>query len=120
MTTPKKTVLIVEDDEAIRESLRELLEEEGYPVLTAENGRRALDVLNESHLPGLVLLDLMMPIMNGWQLLERLQANPTYAGLPVVVVSAAGNATQPAGSVGFIKKPVTLEALLSAVKRYCS
>jgi CheY-like chemotaxis protein len=82
-------VLVVEDDADIRESVRELLESEGLTVSVAANGREALAHLNEAEtLPDLVLLDLMMPVMDGFAFRERQRADTRLAGIPVVVLSA--------------------------------
>ena len=113
-------ILVVEDDFDIRESLRELLEAEGYRVKTAENGEVALQILsNMRRRPCLLLLDLMMPVMDGWALMGALQDDDVYATIPVVVVSAAGDADAPRRAARFIKKPYNLEALLDCVESYC-
>ena len=103
---------MVDDDEAIRESLGEALTNEGYDVLYAENGRQALDILRSSS-PGLMLLDLMMPVMSGWEVLEELQSQ--NATVPVVVVSAM---CAP-GVKACIQKPIDLGDLLRVVAEYC-
>jgi CheY-like chemotaxis protein len=110
------SVLVVDDDDAIRETVRDLLEEEGYDVLVAKNGREALDLLEKAvRCPGLVLLDLMMPVMTGWEVLEELQQREQYAGIPVVIVSAM---CAP-GAAAFLPKPVKLGRLLEVVAQYC-
>ncbi|MCM2323081.1 MAG: response regulator [Oligoflexia bacterium] len=115
-----KIVLIVEDDLDIRETFRQLLELEGYCVLTASNGKEGLEVLQGPQRPSMVLLDLMMPVMNGWEFLEAQRALPEYSKIPVVVVTAAGkDKEKTVGAAGFIKKPIELDVLLSVVKRYC-
>ncbi|HET6346900.1 MAG TPA: response regulator [Myxococcota bacterium] len=108
------TVLIVEDDFSIRESLSEMLREEGYTVETAEHGRQALERLHAGVQPAIILLDLMMPVMDGWQVLEALEAHPTLSRVPVIVVSAAvGNV--PAHARGFLRKPIRFAKLLEAI-----
>lgn len=112
-------VLIVEDDKDILETLRQLLELEGYRVSTATNGKEAFERLaNEEH-PRLILLDLMMPVMNGWEFLAAKEKNEAFSSIPVLVVSAGGNVPVPASASGFIKKPVELDVLLDAVNKYC-
>jgi CheY-like chemotaxis protein len=112
-------VLIVEDDRDIRESLQEILEFEGYEVLTATNGKEGVEALSRMPRPCLILLDLMMPVMNGWQFLEAQKSNHCLATIPVVVVSAVSERDKAAGAAAFIKKPVDLESLLKTVEKYC-
>ena len=108
------TVLVVDDDAEIREVLIQLLEEEGYTVLGAENGLQALAQLRERH-PNLMLLDLMMPVMSGWEVLETLGESGELATIPVIVVSAM---CAP-GAQACLRKPVDLDELLTLVGRYC-
>ncbi|HEY8553696.1 MAG TPA: response regulator [Burkholderiales bacterium] len=117
-----KPLLLVEDEPDIRESLRDLLADAGYPVLTAANGHEALECLRTSaERPALILLDLMMPTMGGSTFLERLKEEPDdVAAIPVVVLSAAkDSATRHPATVGRIEKPIDLDELLECVKRYC-
>lgn len=111
---PSTTVLVVEDDDEIRELVCDLLVGEGYLALPASNGRVALEAM-ERAVPDLVLLDLMMPVMNGWQLLDEMKRRPQLEPVPVVVVSALDQ--QPNGVVGQIRKPFDLDALLAMVER---
>jgi CheY-like chemotaxis protein len=117
-------VLLVEDDGDIRECVAEVLEEEGYAVASVGNGREALDHLrSEAQLPPcLIILDLMMPVMDGWQFrLEQLK-DPLLASIPVVVLTADGNALSNASAMhaaGALTKPVRLEHLLGEVARHC-
>lgn len=112
-------ILLVEDDYDIRESLRELLEVEGFHVDTAVNGREALDKLAHIKRPCVVLLDLMMPVMDGWETMHHLKQDVLLASIPVVVVSAAER-TQPPEAARFIKKPYSLDALLDTVNEFCN
>jgi signal transduction histidine kinase/CheY-like chemotaxis protein len=117
---PGHFVLVVEDDETIRLILREVLEDEGYRVVTAQNGREALEILSSGARPCVILLDLMMPVMNGWQLLEALHQRGDLARLPVVVVSAAtGVCELPAGARRCLPKPIHLGNLLAAIAESC-
>ena len=115
-------VMVVEDDTDIRECVQLLLEEEGYEVVTAANGAEAetlLADLGEKGSPCLMLLDLMMPVMSGWELLEHLRRDGKLAdGLRVVVLSAAPS-NVPSGPVACMSKPVALDKLLAAVRQYC-
>lgn len=107
-------MLVVDDDETIREVISEVLRDEGYEVACAANGAQALEAMEESGCPRLVLLDLMMPVMSGWEVLERMQSDPGLASVPVVVVSAM-NAP---GTCGHLGKPVDIESLLRTVERF--
>jgi|SRR5579859_547565 len=85
----RRAVLVVDDDDDIRGAVQEVLEGEGYRTLGASNGKEALDVLRTSaNLPALVLLDLMMPEMDGWELLVRMDEDPTLHQVPVALMSA--------------------------------
>ena len=113
-------ILLVEDEADLRETLAELLQAEGYRVDTATNGREALDRLQEADLPGLIILDLMMPVMTGWKFLEEQQQDPLLAHVPVVVLTAVANlpGMQVPGAVACFRKPVDLAAFLSTLGRY--
>lgn len=114
-----RPVLVVDDDPDIRETLRFVLEDAGYPVYTAENGREALEVLaGADPLPGLILLDLMMPVMSGDEMLRALKTVHALAGIPVTIVTASGAPMPPLAS-GLLKKPVDLDVLLRIVATSC-
>ncbi|HWE30205.1 MAG TPA: response regulator [Polyangia bacterium] len=116
----RSTVMVVEDDHDIRVGVRSLLEDEGFRVLTVTNGRSALDVLERaSELPSLIILDLMLPVMDGWHFAEQVRARPRLAGIPIVIMSAYDDPPPPAGVVGFIKKPLNPDTLLHLVSTYC-
>ncbi len=83
-----KSVLVIEDDHDTRVSLRQTLEAEGYQVISATNGNDAIKLLSQIKPPSVVLLDLMMPMMNGWEFLERQKSKLKEAGVPVVVITA--------------------------------
>jgi len=115
-----KQILIVEDDDGIREALRLTLELEGYEVLTAANGQLGLDALKEIKTPCLILLDLMMPVMDGWTFAEALGKDMALAAIPVIVVTAvADSAKGVTRAREVIKKPVDVDLLLKLVKQYC-
>jgi len=119
METETRPVLVVDDDPDIRETLRFVLEDAGYPVYLAENGKEALDLLAEIEpRPGLILLDLMMPIMSGDEVLRALKAVHALAAIPVTVVTASG-APMPKEASSMLKKPLDLDALLRVVKHSC-
>jgi len=114
-----KSVLIVDDDPDIRETLRAVLEEDGYTTQCASNGEEALALLRQAvSLPGLILLDLMMPVMTGEEMLEELRVTPLLASIPVAVVSASG-VRKPAGAAAFLRKPIDLDVLLRLVGQSC-
>lgn len=113
-------ILLVEDDDDIREGMAELLRGEGYAVHPVVNGKEALDYLQRAERePCLILLDLMMPIVDGWQVVEVLRAADRVVALPVVVMSAVDPAAAPAGTIAFVRKPVDFDLLLGLVHRYC-
>ena len=116
------SLLIVEDDFDIREMLKMFLEGEGYVVHAVANGREALNYLQQEAAPCLILLDLLTPIMDGWELRERLKQDPVLDRIPVVVVSAVSDARRQAGVIGamvHVRKPVDLNKVLDAVKTFC-
>jgi CheY-like chemotaxis protein len=111
---PAKTVLVVDDEPDIRESLRDALEDEGYDVVTAANGREALKVLPGLSRPLALILDIIMPVMSGVELYAALQSDPQLATIPVVV-STSDPSRAPAG-VLLMRKPIDLERLLKVIK----
>jgi CheY-like chemotaxis protein len=114
-------VLLAEDDEDLREAMVDTLNDAGYTVEAVGNGRDALEWLEDNALPPkLILLDLMMPIMDGWQFLDERQKTPKVAAVPVVVLSANGAFSGKASTDGFMQKPVGVKRLLDVVARYCS
>jgi CheY-like chemotaxis protein len=114
-----KTILVVEDDEGIRETLRLVIELEGYQVVTAANGKIALEVLGKMSHPSLILLDLMMPEMNGWEFAEALQADQKLAHIPIAVVTAYSDKAKKIPAKAVIKKPVDMDQLFGVVREYC-
>jgi CheY-like chemotaxis protein len=113
------TVLVVEDEEELREMMREALELNGYAVATAQEGQEALEAIAGIDHLCLVLLDLLMPGMNGWEFFMKMRQRPELASVPVVVHSSAPNRA-PDGVTRVLKKPVELERLLSIVGEYCA
>ncbi|HEX5657457.1 MAG TPA: response regulator [Polyangiales bacterium] len=112
-------ILLVEDDLDIRESIKDVLEDEGYLVAEASNGLEALDQLR-SALPDLILLDLMMPTMNGIQFRQEMAKDPVWAAIPIVILSADADARLKAESlqaVDVLEKPVELDRLFQTVAR---
>ena len=116
-------VLIVDDDHDMRSALSETLEMEGHQTACVSNGQEALDHLRTGDAPCLILLDLMMPVMNGWQFRERQLENRALAGIPLVVITADGNAASKARELSaddYLRKPLRPEELLATVAKYCS
>jgi len=116
-------ILVIEDDEGIRETIKDLLEMEGFAARTAENGREGLRVLAEMAEPCLILLDLMMPVMNGWEFLDVLKNEQRHvlATIPVVVTTGAADAGGVEQKYGcdVLKKPVDIERLVELAQKYC-
>ena len=120
--TDRPHVLIVDDDTDILEALGELLRTHGVGVQTVPSAFAALSTLANDPIPGLVLLDLRMPGMSGWQLFDWMQREPTTAGIPVVIISGERqdrSAAQARGVKDVLQKPIDLGAMLSLVDRYC-
>jgi CheY-like chemotaxis protein len=114
----KPHILIVEDDVDIAESLQDFLENEDYGVSTAHNGQEAFAILNAENNHKLILLDLLMPVMNGLEFIEQKKQNQKLADIPVVVLSA-NNATQKIckeNHIHYLPKPIGIEKLLSKIK----
>lgn len=114
-------VLIVEDDPDVREFMDILLSNSGFDTVTAQNGAEALQAVREKH-PCLVLLDLMMPVMDGWTFRDRQLADPAIADVPVVCVTAVSEPQQVTQRLRApcLKKPVEFGPLLEEVRRACS
>ncbi len=112
-------VLVVDDDDAIRESMCDLLADEGYPVLAARNGREALDVLHHEH-PSLLVIDLTMPEMNGWQLIDAIHADAALSQIPVLVMTAASPDGADLPALRLLRKPLRAQTLLAVVAASCS
>jgi CheY-like chemotaxis protein len=123
MAVQRSKVLIVDDDLDIRVSLAELLEVQGYAVSVANSGQSALEHLRSTEAPPqVILLDLMMPIMDGWQFRAEQQKNADWAKIPILLISASGKALERAetiGAVGCFRKPFDLGELLLVMSRLC-
>jgi CheY-like chemotaxis protein len=117
MPTP---VMLVEDDDDIRETLAVLLEEEGYQVASCRNGREALAALRAGPLPRAILLDLMMPEMDGHEFRRVLLADARLASLPVILITAAGmERVRREDFTEVLRKPIRAERLLEVLARHC-
>jgi CheY-like chemotaxis protein len=122
MTAPH-TILVVEDDADIRDAIVELLADHGYVAVGAANGAEALDVLATLDAqPCLILLDLMMPVMDGEAFRQAQLENPTWAKIPVILMSAYRDVAQRADqlAVDYLAKPLGMPALVDATRKYCT
>ena len=108
-------ILVVDDDAGSRNALTTLLRDEGFTVVDVSGGREALEYLRRSPPPKLIVLDLMMPDVDGWDLRHAQKQDPSLAGIPVIAVSAAGKL--PDADAQF-RKPLDYEKFLGAVRRY--
>src|SRR4029079_8357095 len=119
-TVTRCPVLIVEDDEDLREMMAQMLTLEGFEAVAVANGREALEYLHEAEKPDVILLDLMMPVMDGWEFRRQQQADPSLARLPVIVLSALDQGRAPSlDGNAFPQKTPHLERPLSLVRTYC-
>jgi CheY-like chemotaxis protein len=110
--------LVVDDDPDILEALSEILESEGFGIQQARNGLEALELVAKLQ-PNLILLDLMMPVMDGWEFAERMRGRSDWAQIPVIVLSAdrnIGTKARELGALGYLAKPFELNELLTMVQ----
>ncbi|MBI1916423.1 MAG: response regulator [Planctomycetes bacterium] len=120
---PHKRILIVEDCFRARELMSLILGENGYMVSTAANGAEAIERLRTSSRPDLILLDLRMPVMDGWTLREELKRDPELSAIPVVVLSGVNEGEEQTSTLEaarFLHKPIETDELLLAVRQCCS
>ena len=111
-----ETVLIVEDEVTTRDALIELLGKDGREIVTMGDGQEAMERLAKVPRPRVILLDLMMPRMDGWELLRRRSADPSIASIPTIVLSGS---KLPAGAKHQLSKPVDVDRLRALVDQYC-
>ena len=115
------TVLLVEDNVDVREMMATALELDGHRVRTAANGWEALRLLENGVRPCVILLDLMMPVMDGWAFRAELENKPAFAAIPVIVVSAVGGTVlDRVRAAAYVSKPVDIDRLLEIVCEKCS
>ena len=117
--TPLKSVLVIEDDHDTRVSLRRILEVEGYFVFSAADGKQGLEIIRRIKPPCLILLDVIMPLMNGEEFLVEINNDPALHMIPVVLVSAFPETAKKLVAKAFVQKPIDLDALLNAVHQHC-
>ncbi|SRR5712691_655400 len=117
LLNPTNSILVVEDDVRALDALTELLEASGYKVQKAQNGQEAL-VAAKGRPPRMILLDLSMPVMDGWEFMRQQRLEPSIADIPVVVITALVSAV-PAGAKALVTKPVNVNRLISLVEKFC-
>jgi CheY-like chemotaxis protein len=122
MELPAGDILLVEDDDSLGAILTAVLQDQGYTVVRASNGQEALNHLHTERPPHLILLNLVMPVMNGWQFREQLRKVPELADIPVIVLSGVRKLDKQAASIGVtdsFTKPYNLKAVIDTIQHYC-
>lgn len=121
MNSECKNILVIDDDPAIRQTIQDVLEIYGYRVRTASDGQEGIEELGKmEEAPCLILLDLMMPGMNGWGFLDYQRSSPAFAGVPVIICSAYEESAKSVRAANILTKPVQLESLVGAVRAFCA
>ncbi len=110
-----KHILVIDDEDAIRQVLKQMLTVEGFRVITAENGQEGLEKLEMMRRPRVILLDLMMPVLDGWGFLRRVRADQRFQAIPVIVTSASGE-PRPPGATTMLPKPFGVSKLLNVIR----
>jgi two-component system, chemotaxis family, chemotaxis protein CheY len=114
-------ILLVEDDRDISDSIAEILASEGFKVVRASNGKEGLELLKEHSDTRLILLDLMMPVMDGFEFQAALARQPGYSRIPIVVMSADGHVREKkarVSAVEYLRKPVDIDVLIDTVRKH--
>ena len=126
MSSPQRAehlLLVIENEPSAREATTLLLQLEGFQVAAAADGREGLDYLAKGLHPDLILLDMIMPGMDGWAFLRELKQDPVLAQIPVVIVTAIGGANAAwaasIGATGWVRKPVDISELMNTIRRVC-
>jgi two-component system chemotaxis response regulator CheY len=117
-----RSILVVDDDPDVRDAVTDILVDEGYGVTGVSSGREALQHLQAHMRPSLILLDMMMPEMDGWLLRQELKKSPELAAIPIVILSGHGDVRDAAlalGAVDYLRKPLRSDSLLEIAERYC-
>ena len=116
-----KNILVIDDDQAIRQTMTDVLEIFGYKVFTASDGQEGISSLHLMKAPPcVILLDLMMPGMNGWGFLDFQRTHPVFSNVPIVVCSAYEASAKSVGTEAILTKPVQLDKLVGAIKAFCA
>jgi len=117
------TLLVIEDDPIVREGLATILEREGYQITKAADGQEALDRLQSGEVPDLILLDMMLPVHDGWEFCHRKQKVEDFDRIPVVIMTglkiACEEWSSSLGAVALLRKPLNVASLLATVRRFC-
>lgn len=119
---PTGHILLIEDNTDLRETLEDILRYEGYNIISVANGEQAIQHLKSQPTPCLILLDLMMPVMSGWEFRSQQLRDPEIAAIPVVIISGAGDVQKQAALLNvaeFLTKPIEVSLLLEVVRRHC-
>jgi DNA-binding response OmpR family regulator len=119
----KRNILVVEDDRHLRQMIEDILETEGFEVHSAGNGKDAMNLLKAAapeRRPHLIVLDLMLPKMNGWDFRAELQENAAFSEIPVLAMSGIGSDLTSFAADAHLHKPLDLETFLSTVHRLCA
>jgi DNA-binding response OmpR family regulator len=114
-TRDREAILLVEDEDELRDVLTDILEDEGYDVIPASNGKQARDYLDTAR-PSVIILDLMLPIMNGWEYLRALRSDERFASIPVLVTTGVDR-DRPPGASAILKKPYSVGELVEILGR---
>ena len=117
-----RSILVVDDDPDVRDAVADVLVDEGYGVTGVSSGREALKHLQQHMRPSLILLDMLLPEMDGWLLRQELKKSPDLASIPIVILSAHGDVRDAAlalGAVDYLRKPRSGDSLLEIAERYC-
>lgn len=118
MSTKRRKILLIDDDHDNRVTLRLILEEHGYEVWTAANGRLALEMLEKQSLPDLVLLDMMMPLMDGEEFLKQVEVKHHLSSLPILILTSYREKLQKIGKKPVIMKPIDLESFAQQIENF--
>lgn len=118
----RTTILLIEDHGDIREGLQELLRREGYAVEAAGNGREALNMLHQGLRPSIIVTDLMMPVMGGFEFRQEQMSHPKFRDIPLIVYSGVTDPREKAQQLradAYIAKPIDMDGLIELVRRHC-
>ncbi len=122
MAPQRLPVLVIDDNPDILDGLGTLLEQEGFPVVLARNGLEALAMLRDGVRPCIIVMDLMMPVMNGFEFREQQLRDPSLADIPVIACSGVTDPSETAthlGAKALVQKPAESAHLISLVRRHC-